>query len=175
MELIYRSLLRLYPAAWRSEFGEEMIAVFRQAQEAARAHGFGAYTAFCWRELIGAAAGALDEHLRILTDSQTLVLFPSRRFTMRSGFRFPKSTAVLMTIILAGVVTAIEQAMSISASFPHGKALVPPIQPLRFALFRPFLIPFALVDAVAALVWIGLYLTGRSGWHRLSAIDGESR
>lgn len=175
METIYRSLLRLYPAACRNEFGEEMIAVFRQAQAAAKADGHGAYWRFCWRELTGIAGGALDEHLRALTGFEGPIFLSSRRFTMRSGFRFPKSTAVLMTIILAGVVTAIEQAMSISASFPHGKALVPPIQPLRFALFRPFLIPLALVYGVAALVWAILYFTGRSGWHRLSAIDDQPR
>jgi hypothetical protein len=174
MLALYRPLLRLYPAAYRRAFGEEMISVFRQAQAAARIRGRGAYITFCGRELTGLATAAVNEHLRILTGSDNWSFF-SRRFAMQPGFRFPKSTAVLMTIILAGVVTAIEQAMSISASFPHGKALVPPIQPLRFALFRPFLIPLALVYVVAALVWAVLYFTGRSGWHRLSAIDDHPR
>jgi len=171
MLALYRALLRLYPAAYRHQAGEEMISVFRQAQAAGRNRGRGAYLGLCWREVIGLMAGAVDERLRILMGPDKFASLSSRRFAMQPGFRFPKSTAVLMTIILAGVVTAIEQAMSIATSWPHGKAQMPPIQPVRFALFRPFLIPLGLVYGVAALVWVVMFLMRRSGWHRLSALD----
>ena len=173
MLALYRALLHLYPAPCRREFGKEMLSVFRRAQAAARPRGQLPYLAFCRRELVGLAMGALDEHLRAFLGPNYPISLSPRRFTMQPGFRFPKSTAALMTIILAGVVTAIEQAMSISDSWGHGKVHVPPIQPLRFTLFRPFLIPFLLIDVVAALVWFGLYLTHRSGWHRLSELDTE--
>ncbi len=45
---------------------------------------------------------------------------------MRSEFRFPKSTPVLMMIILAGIVLALEKARVIQASFSNGN---PPVVP----------------------------------------------
>ena len=38
---------------------------------------------------------------------------------MRSEFRFPKATPILMAIILAGVILTIEKATAIEESLPH--------------------------------------------------------
>lgn len=106
---VYRHLLRLYPAFHRERFGEEMFAVFCEMQAEAAAKGMVARSVFYVRETAGVMAGALQEHWRALGGDPVWLWFPTRRFTMRTEFRFPKATAVLMTIILAGVVLAIKR------------------------------------------------------------------
>ena len=59
-------------------------------------------TRFCAREIAGVVAGAVREHWRALGGEHVWRLFSNRRFTMRTEFRFPKATAVLMMIILGG-------------------------------------------------------------------------
>lgn len=61
---IYRLLLRLYPARYRSTFGREMAAVFRQAQADAWSRGAIRGAAFAFRELAGLALAALRERVR---------------------------------------------------------------------------------------------------------------
>jgi hypothetical protein len=56
----YAGLLRLYPRAFRDEFGEEMAAVFA---ERLRASGPGAWRV-CLEEAAGLAGGGVREHLR---------------------------------------------------------------------------------------------------------------
>lgn len=51
--LLFRWLLRLYPANWRAEFGAEMLDVFQEAHAASRHKLW-----FCLREFAGLAAGA---------------------------------------------------------------------------------------------------------------------
>jgi hypothetical protein len=57
---IYRFLLRLYPRDQREQFGDEMEAVFRQADAEHKARGAGGYTWFAMRELAGLLAGAIS-------------------------------------------------------------------------------------------------------------------
>jgi len=47
---LYALLLRLYPAAFRAEFGAEMTAVFTQALADARQRGRSALLTWCGRE-----------------------------------------------------------------------------------------------------------------------------
>src|ERR1700737_244471 len=113
---LYRLLLRLYPATHRESFGEEMLSVFGEMQAETSLKGIAAQSVFYVREAIGLLAGAVQEHWRVLgCDAWQLIptLFPTRRITMHTGFRFPKATAVLMTIILAGVMVAIKQGEAI--------------------------------------------------------------
>src|SRR5713226_2053537 len=109
---LYRFLLRLYPPAYRHEFGAEMLAVFREAQTETWKKGALARAVFCAREVGGLLCGAPEEHLQAIAGSNLLsqfhLLTPTRsgspikrRFTMRSEFRFPKATAPLMATILA--------------------------------------------------------------------------
>src|ERR1700691_1946422 len=101
---LYRCLLHLYPAAYRYEYGDEMAGVFHELQKDIRSEtqgkGLLLRGRFFLREFAGLLYSALQEHSRSILGSH----FPPRRFTMRSEFRFPKATPVLMTIILAGVV-----------------------------------------------------------------------
>ncbi len=60
MRVVYRLLLRLYPSGVRSRFGEEMLEVFDQAREDARAGGGGAYFRFCTREMAGLVANLIS-------------------------------------------------------------------------------------------------------------------
>src|ERR1700681_1605108 len=50
---LYRQALRLYPAAYRERFGEEMIAVFGELRDETAAKGVMAQRLFCVRETAG--------------------------------------------------------------------------------------------------------------------------
>ncbi len=90
---------------------------------------------------------------------------------MRSDFRFPKSTALLMTVILAGVVLAIERADAIRASVTDVNPPVVIIQPATHLTFLPTMaLMFLLVYVVGAVAWVLLFALRRSGVHRLSEI-----
>jgi hypothetical protein len=165
---LYRCLLYLYPAAYRYEYGEEMAGVFSEVRCKMRGKGVLPRGAFFLREFAGLIHGALQEHSRAITGSN---LFPSssRRFTMRSEFRFPKATPVLMTIILAGVILTIEKATAIEESLPHAyPQQLPPIQPEHFTFFPAMAVIFLSAYAVAIIGWAVLFALRRSGVHRLS-------
>ena len=61
---VYRSLLRLYPAAHREQFGEEMVAVFGDAKAETDSKSLGSRAVFLAREAAGIVRGALQEHWR---------------------------------------------------------------------------------------------------------------
>lgn len=170
MVAIYRRLLRLYPAAHRREFGPEMCAVFADLQADAACRGPAALVLFRLRELTGLVSGAFWEHVRLLGCDPAWLSLPIRRLSMQRQYRFPKSTAVLMTLILATVAWAIEKGSAIQASLPSVNPHIAPIQPAQHA-FLPVVGLFAFFYAVGVLGWVILYALGRSGVHRL---DGMS-
>ena len=186
---LYRFLLRLYPRAYRHEFGVEMLAVFREAQTETWKKGVLARGVFCAREVAGLLRGALGEHLQaiagsdLLTASRSRINFTptwsgsptKRRFTMRSEFRFPKATAPLMALILALIVVAIEKAKAIQASLPHTNPHVGPIQPAQFTLFSTLVVVLAITCAAGLLGWAILFAIRRSGLHRLSEFNPSER
>src|SRR6266566_7271220 len=181
---LYRFLLRLYPPAYRDEFGAEMLAVFGDAQAETWKKGVLARGVFCAREVAGLLRGALVEHLQgiagsdLLTASRSrirLSIFPLRRFTMRSEFRFPKATAPLMAIILALIVVTIERAKAIQASLPHTNPHVGPIQPAQFTLFSTLVVVLAITCAAGLLGWAILFALRRFGLHRLSEFNPSER
>lgn len=161
---VYRCLLYLYPPDYRSEFGDEMIGVFSEAESEAKV-GLGR-GGFFLREIAGLLNGALQERLRALTGSYSSITFSSRRFTMRPGFRFPKSTAVLMSVILAGVILAIEKAQSIVRSAAESD--YPDLVGGLVAIF-------AAACVLAVVAWAALFALRRSGVHRLSQILASDR
>ena len=88
---------------------------------------------------------------------------------MRSEFRFPKATPILMAVILAGVILAIEKATAIEQSFPLAyPQQLPPIQPEHFTFFPAMAVIFLSAYAAAVIGWIVLFAMRRSGMHRLS-------
>jgi hypothetical protein len=165
---LYQSFLRLYPGVYRRQFGEEMMAVFREVDADARDHGIVAMTKVYFREGFGLFRGALAEHARRIFGRNVSFPHSSRRPTMRSEFRFPKSTTVLMVIILAGVVLAIERAKAIRASLPDTNPQLPPIRPEHFTFFPTIALMFVFFYAAGLVGWVILFALRRSGGHRLS-------
>lgn len=174
MQAFYRCLISLYPAVYRERFGEEMIEVFRDIQRDSASQNAFTRGVFCLREMRGLLHGALREHARALGARFDLPL-PMRRFEMRSGFRFPKATAVLMTIILAGVVVAIERGEAIQRSLPDASPKLGPIQPAHFQFLPWILGMLAFFYAVGSIGWIILFALHRSGVHRLAEVSGEQK
>jgi hypothetical protein len=167
MVTLYRHLLRLYPGFHRERFGEEMVSVFCEMQAENDSLGMVARTFFYVRETAGVVTGALQEHWRALGGDPVGLWFPTRRFTMRNGFRFPKATAVLMTIILAGVMAAIRMGEGIVASVPHVSEPVGTIHPVHSVLLGGVVMWLAFFYAAGLIGWAILFAMRRSGVHRL--------
>ena len=170
MDALYRSLLRLYPAGVRQEFGEEMLSVARQARAEVWGNGIVARGNFCAREVMGLLAGAVQEQVRNVTGLAGWKA--SRRLSVRSNFRYPVTTIVLMAVIFAGTVLAIERASSIAASLPRVNPHLPPITPLPYSLPQTLAVMFAITYAVAVIIWAVLHILRRSGVYRLN--DAET-
>ncbi|MBZ5683068.1 MAG: hypothetical protein LAO24_23505 [Acidobacteriia bacterium] len=175
MLALFRCLLCLYPVAHRSVYGKEMMSVFHEAQGEKRVKGLVSKIGFYFREFIGLLQGASEEHLRALMGSHGWTLFPVRRFHMRSEFRFPKSTTILMVIILAGVVMAIEKAKAIQASLPYVNPPIGPIQPAHFTFFPTIALMFLIFYAAGVIGWAILFALHRSGVHRLRDIESPAQ
>jgi len=167
MLALFRSLLWLYPAAYRQEYGEEMLAVLREVQTEDRVKHRLDRALSCSHEAAGLLRGALQEHLRAIYAPQGFSVFSSRRIAMRSEFRFPKTTVVLMTLILLAVMAAIEKAKAISQSVPHSSTPVGPLQPPYVSIVPALLMALAGVCVCGGLVWAVLFALHRSGTQRL--------
>jgi hypothetical protein len=108
--------MRRYPAVDRGRLGDKMIATLRQLPP--QRIGMAARSVFYFRETAGVLAGALRERWKeVAGGDSTWLWFRTRRFTRRTEFRFPKATAVPRTIILAGVIWAIQTGEAIPARF----------------------------------------------------------
>lgn len=90
---------------------------------------------------------------------------------MRSEYRFPKATPILMTIILIAIIVAIEKAKAISASLPPSSTPIPPIQPEHFSTVTTFLTILALALSCAAIGWLVLFALRRAGVQRFSDVQ----
>jgi hypothetical protein len=171
----YRKLLRLYPASHRHQFREEMVAVFETMQVEAASKSTVAQGLFLAREASGVVAGAFQEHWRALGGNGMGLWFPTRRFTMRTEFRFPKTTAVLMTIILAGVMLAIKMGEAISVSVPPSSTPIGPIPATHSVLLGGIVFIFAFFYLAGMIGWLILFAMRRSGIHRLSETSGGAK
>ena len=166
-----RYLLYLYPPAHRKEFGEEMMTVLCERQAEALERGFRKRWIIFSRELGGLFFGALEEQFRAVAGLRRWEILPNRRLNMKSEFRFPKATAVLMTVILGAVVMAIEKATAIQASVPHTRQPVGPIRAEQFTFLPTIGMLFAIGCAAGAACWGILFALRRSGVHRLSELQ----
>ena len=147
-----------------------MTAVFLEASADRRTKPYALRAAFYLREITGLLRGAFHEHIRFRSDAGW---FAPRRFAMRSEFRFPKSTTALMSVILAGVILAIEKGKAVAASVPFAHPRLPPIRPLPPTFPQTIGIMFAAVYLVAIAAWAVLFAFGRSGIHRISELSVE--
>lgn len=168
----FRSLLYLYPPAYRQEFGEEMLGVLAEMKAGLPNRGLVCRMVFHARESGGLLLGAFQEHLRSFNVSPEFPIH-QRRSNMRSHseFRFPKSTVTLMAIVLLAIMAAIEKAKAIQESIPPSSTPVGPISPAYVAIVPTFLIVLAGVCVGGALVWAVLFALHRSGVQRLSELD----
>jgi len=171
---IYRSLLHLYPPVYLEQFGDEMTAVFLEVQAETAQQALFTRAGLYLREILGLITGAVQQHVRTLGLREWLP-FPTRRFTMRTEFRFPKSTAVLMTIILAGVVLAIEKGKAISASLPAVNPALGPIQPPHQTFLPSVALAFLFFYAAGLIGWVILFAMHRAGVHRLANMTPGQR
>jgi hypothetical protein len=166
MLTLYRCLLYAYPNAYRREYAAEMIAVFSEAKHALRNEQLSQRLSFWARELTGLLCGALREQLYALLGTHSWI--PFRRFDMRPEFRFPRSTVFLMTLVLAGVVLAIEKATNIELKYGGTLGTVWPALPMFFLLM------LLTMSALAASVWALMFALRRTGMHRLANIQFRS-
>lgn len=173
MLTVARSLLGLYPAEYRKQFGEEMFAVLLDLRAENRNRRLIERGKFYLRETAGLICGALREHLRILTHADVGLALAPRRFAMQNGFRFPKSTAILMTIILAGVVVAIRKGEAIAASLPNVSQPIRPIHSAPSYLLPGVIAGFIFFYAAGLAGWAILFALRRSGIHRLADLSGQ--
>ncbi len=91
---------------------------------------------------------------------------------MRPGFRFPRSTVFLMSLILLGVVLAIEKAKIVIQM----KSGLPPASASTWdPVLWPLLFTIALVLVAVGAVWGILFALHRTGVQRLAELDTQSR
>ena len=174
MLAVYRKLLRLYPAEYRQQFGEEMLAVLVEERQENAQCDFFARGRLVFRETGGLLMGAFRERLRVLTDIHDELSFAEWRLAMRNGFRFPKITIVFMLLILGGVLTAIKKGQDIASSVPNVDPPLPiHIQPVHSILLGGMPLFFAIFYAAGLIGWAILFALRRSGVHRLADISGE--
>lgn len=167
----YRSLLYLYPRAYRCEYGDEMLSVLAQVQDDMSAKTALAQVLCVVHEIAGLVCGAVQEHFRELTGSYPSGLFSPRRTRMRSEFRFPKAAVILMTLILLAVLMAIDAARSIEFSGPYPSPQVGPLKPVEFALVPTLFIVLAAACLAGFIGWAIIFGLRRSGMHRLSEMN----
>ncbi len=170
-----RSLLTLYPAPYRGEYRDEMLSVLAEVEHGLAQKDMWAKTRRRVREAGGLLVGALQEHARHMAGFYSNSLVPNRRFRMRSEFRFPKATAVLMTVILVAVLMAIEKAKAISASLPPSSTPVGIIQPEHMSTVSNFLVILGMAVVAGAMGWLVAFALRRSGIQRLSDVRPHGR
>ena len=159
----YRWLLCLYPSAYRREYADEMVAVFRCAQADTCAGSLGARISFRARELRGLLAGAVHEHIHIFRGSYPSISFT--RFDMRPEFRFPRSTVFLMSLVFAMVIFVMGKANTIQVKYGGGADSIWPSLPWFLGL------TLLSTCATVTVIWGILYVLGKTGAHRLANIQ----
>lgn len=172
MLAFYRALLRLYPAAYRCEYGDEMMDVLLEVQ-AENQNKDALATLFSGvHETGGLLYGAAREHFHNIKGSYDSGMFSfRRRFAMRSEFRFPKATVGLMIVILAAVMFTIEKARAISVSIPHANPPVGPIHPTQAMIVQALLATLIWAIGAGAIGWGILYVLRRTGVQQLSEMN----
>ncbi len=158
------ALVKLYPASYRAEFGKEMIDVSSRVLRDARRSGNLAWVTASLRELTGLAGGCMREHLREQLGG-SWVQIATRRFSMRSEFRYPKATIPMMALIFACIVLIIykARAVQVSMNLPSYDLGAP-----HYMLAVTLGIAFAVACMVGSAGWLVLHSLHRSGVHRLS-------
>lgn len=159
---LYRWLLYLYPSLYRREYQDEMISVFRDVHADASAGSVKNRISFRVREVFGLLAGAVREHICVVTGNSQMISL--RGFDMRSEFRFPRSTVFLMSVIFGGVIVVMEKANTIMLKYAGAGSIWPSL---------PWFLGFTVLFTCGAAVvgWGILFALGRTGIQRLANIQ----
>jgi hypothetical protein len=161
MEGVYRFLLKLYPAAFRAEFAEEMLATYSDAVGEISRDCVHRRVSFVIREIKGLLVGGLRQHL-LGSAHNPLASFVQRSSMMRPFFRFSSVGLVFMAISFGLVLAAISKATAIV----HG------ISPeMHFSLLRPLVVCFLIAAAAGLCGWVVTFATRRSGAHRMEQVE----
>ncbi len=172
---LYRAALRLYPAAYRAEFGEELAEVFDQALEAAGEHGSRGVLARLFLELGDLPGVLLRVHLSRRMPEMSFQLFP------HTNDRTPWRAALLslLPLMLSGPLFLV---MSYSSTlFPQAPAWLQPVYAgsTCLALFGGLVLgarrgfprwcyPYA-AYALIVLTFLATYAWNRTPWN----VNGE--
>ena len=175
MLTVYRQLLRLYPAPHRQQFSEEMLEVFAELDSERSSKHFLVRSFSSWHEIVGLICGACAEHLHGVIGPHIEISFPPRRFVMRNGFRFPKSTVVFMMLILGGVLMAIKKGGDIERSLSQMNPQVVPIEPSHWSLVPPVVLLWMFFCALGLLGWVVMFGLRKSGVHRLEQMSDDQK
>jgi predicted permease len=120
MTSLYRLLLRLYPASFRSEYGADMLAIF--VVSAAAARGLGGRVALAARAVGDVLPNALRAHLDVLRQD---VRFSVRALRRSPGFA---ATAIAVAALGIGATTAayslLDRVLLRPLPFPEPERLV---------------------------------------------------
>ena len=114
MAAIYEFLIGLYPAADRAAFGDEMLDVLRQAEAEAARHGVLARAWFFVHESMGLLGGAARERLHALGEERGWKFLAERGPMFQRERRYPYTSIVFMTLVLAITVLIIAKSQGIA-------------------------------------------------------------
>ena len=117
---LYRWLLHLYPAAYRSTFGREMADVFQLARARAWSRGTLYAAAFCIREFTGLALGAVRLRTRRPEILEQLATSPSPAFDGVPTFYTCEDYAPRRGALIQGSILSLAFFGAVTAAFEYG-------------------------------------------------------
>ena len=178
---LYRSLLALYPPLHRYVFGEEMLAVLREARAEEWRKGIASRASFCVREVFGLLRGALAAHRDDLAETYPWFNWLQRSFPMTPEPRYPRTSIALMSVILGITVAIIAKAQGIAYSLAQFRAdsagLPRPLPwdlgtsvagwPVHYGLLASIALGFIATWMLGVTAWAVMHALRRSGVHRL--------
>ena len=174
---LYHFLVHLYPATYRGQYGEEMLAVLSEVLTENQKKGVRAQIVSAICEITGLLCGPPSRS----TSASLRVPFAWKnpfqgesQCALISGF--PKATVTLMALVLLAVFLAIEKGKDIQASIAYANPQVGPIHATQqLALLPTLLLVLAFACLMGAFGWAMLFALRRTGSQRLSNVDVSSR
>lgn len=183
MSGVYEVLLKLYPAADRADFGEEMLDVLRQAEADATRRGPLARGWFYLHEAMGLLGGAARERLHALGEERGWKFLAERGPMFQRERRYPYSSIVFMSLALAVIVLVIAKAQGVAHYLYqiytlNGRTVIETRQnihlgnslaqwPSHWGLLASIALFFGITWLAGVTAWGIAHALRRSGVHRL--------
>jgi len=184
---VYQFLLRLYPAADRAAFGEEMLDVLRQGESDAAREGALSRAWFLLHECFGLLGGATRERLHALGEERGWKFLAERGPMFQRERRYPYTSVVFMSLALAVIVLIIAKAQGVAyylyqiytlnghtvietrANVHLGNSLFE--WPSHWGLLGSIALFFAITWLAGVAAWGVSHGLRRSGVHRLDGAE----